>query len=90
MLAGFPFLAGESQEPPWVVGLPEHLAVRLRAVPPGDIARLATSWREAFDPTNAPSPSELATVLRDLTGFLQRHDPPFALHIGASSKTGSS
>ncbi len=78
---GFSFLAGESQESPWVVAVPAALVDRLVDLPGGEIAPAADSWREALGGQLEPSGQHLAAYLRDLLRFLSDDDGPFALYI---------
>ena len=81
VLAGFSFLAGESQESPWVVALPERLALRLAVSTDDEIMSVAAGWRDALDREVAPSPNDLVGYLRDLVDFLGEHDGPYGLYV---------
>ena len=81
VLGGFSFLAGESQESPWVVAVPAALVDRLVELVSGEIAPAADSWWEALGGQHEPSGQHLAGYLRDLLRFLSDGDGPFALFI---------
>jgi len=81
VLGGFSFLAGESQESPWVVAVPAALVDRLVELGSGEIARAADSWWQALGGQHEPSGQHLAVFLRDLLRFLSDGDGPFALVI---------
>ncbi len=81
VLGGFSFLAGESQESPWVVALPERLARRLVEVADDEIMSAAVDWSEALDREIAPPADHLATYLRGMVDFLAKHDGPYVLYV---------
>ena len=86
VLAGFSFLAGESQEPPWVVALPQNLASTLGTVSSDAIETLAAAWDEAPARDPSGSPDRLAAYLRELTEFLERYEGPFVLYISLNAE----
>lgn len=78
VLAGFTFLAGESQESPWVVAIPEGLVERLTSVDGAAQQWAATRWAGAIDGHEARG---LRIYLERLAEFLGDHEGPVALYI---------
>jgi hypothetical protein len=84
LLAGFRFLAGESQEPPWVVAMPPVLVDQLHDLGDEEIALTVAEWAKVFDDVGKAHSSEsLRGYARRLRGFVNQHHGPFALYISA-------
>jgi hypothetical protein len=84
LLAGFRFLAGESQEPPWVVAMPRDLVDRLNDLRDGEMARPVAQWAKVLDDVGGAHSSEsLRSYLRRLLDFVTRYGGPYVLYISA-------
>ena len=85
LLGQFKLLAGESQEPPWVVSLPGALVRALRTMAPGDEPTTAAEWVEAGEAGEGHSRDDLAQFL-SAAGLLARDSADsIVLHIAAAT-----
>lgn len=81
LLTGFTLLAGESQESPWVISVPQDLARALAAVDGALIEPLAAAMALDAEDAGARPASRLVEQLDRVVGFLREHAGPFALHV---------
>lgn len=86
VLEGFSFLAGESQESPWVVAVPRALSDRLIQLGGAEILPAVARWREALGGRTELSEERLVGYLRDLQCLLSDDDGPFALYISSQEQ----
>jgi hypothetical protein len=85
VLASFSFLAGESQESPWVVGIPTGLTRRLVELGGAEIECLGARWQDGRDGETGPTAAPGSGYLAELQRFLSRDDGPYALYIEANT-----
>ena len=78
VLAGFVFLAGESQESPWVVAVPDGLVQALVSAASDELRAMAEGWSTVIERDERAS---LRSRLERLSEFLTRHESPFGLYI---------
>ena len=78
VLAGFAFLAGESQESPWVVAVPQGLVQALASAGSDELRQTADGWNSVLERDERAS---LEGRLERLAEFLTRHESPFGLYI---------
>jgi hypothetical protein len=77
----FRLLAGESQEPPWVLGLPTALTPALAAIEEHDVGRLADAWAATLEPGAALTSADAHRILRDLLRFAGGHPGPLCVLV---------
>lgn len=83
LAGGFSLLAGESQQSPWVVSVPDVIVEGIAVLAEQEIEPLANRW--AHPESQGSSPVVLADYLRGLSRFLGQHEGPFALYIHRGS-----
>jgi hypothetical protein len=84
VLSGFRFLAGESQEPPWVVSIPDVLVDRLHDLGDQDVISICAEWNEALTADAAHSRESLTAYLDRLIGFVNGREGPYALYVSSN------
>ncbi len=77
ILRGFRLLAGESQEPPWVIGVPEELRDLLASIGENALPRLADAWATALQ----AEPTSTLDILRGIRDLAVTGPGPLALHV---------
>jgi hypothetical protein len=85
LLRGFSLIAGESQEPPWVVSLPATLVAALRAVGPDETESLAARWGLVDEVGGVQPVESLIRFLAEVVGFLENNSDPIVLYITTGS-----
>jgi len=78
VLGGFAFLAGESQESPWVVAVPDGLVQALASAVSDELRATAEGWSTVIERDDAAS---LRSRLERIGRFFRRHEGPFSLYI---------
>ena len=81
LLAHMRLLAGESQESPWVVAIPERVASAIGRIRGGEMAFRSAQWRAASELTSAFETHRLEQLLSEMVRFLQSHEGPFAMLV---------
>lgn len=77
IMRGFRLLAGESQEPPWVIGVPEELRGLLASLEENALPRLAEEWATALK----AEPTSTLDILRGIRDLAVAGPGPLALHV---------
>ncbi len=82
-ITGFSLLAGESQETPWVIGLPANLAEAIASLDEHDITGAAGMWMQRGDLGDRFSLDELERYLAGAIEFLRDTSGPYVLRVAA-------
>ena len=77
----FSLLAGESQEPPWVISIPESLTRKITAMDATEATEVASIWARTSELSGAFHAHDLHTYLDDLRAFMGRNNGPFVLFV---------
>jgi len=83
IIAGFSLVAGESQDMPWVISLPEDLIEAITVLDDTDIVATARMWAQRHELANRFSVSELEQYLTGAGGFLRDTPGPHVLRVVA-------
>jgi hypothetical protein len=81
LLGGFSLVAGESQEPPWVVSLPPALVAALRTIAPDDSHSFAARWGLIDEVIENQPVENLVQFLDRMVDFLGYGRDPIVLFI---------
>ena len=81
LLSDMRLLAGESQERPWVISVPDELALGASTVQPEQYAFLSHQWRRSPQLSSGFDGVQLQELLSRLLRFLSSTDGPFALLV---------
>jgi hypothetical protein len=81
LIRGFSLLAGESQESPWVISIPEALIEAVASLGETERGEVAWRWVRADDMPDVLTPERLQTYLAGLPGLLDSAAGPFVLFV---------
>lgn len=81
LLEKMQLLAGESQESPWVISIPDNLVATICGLKDDHEADLALRWQQSGGSTAQLDVDTLRALIFTLRDFLTVHPGPFALLV---------